>query len=137
MITENVREVLLDVCDHVKCLIKDGACDHLSAGELETWMKLNDIDEYLSASRAAKELGVSMNRFYDLRKAGIIPEPVKFKGLPKPVYAKSDIDGVKRELSRIPEHELRVRILAARAAGKKERRMSVCEKFGVCRAHSE
>lgn len=111
----------MGLCDHVKGLISDGYCDHLRASDVETWMKLGDITEYVSGYQASRILGVSPSRFNDLRLAGLLPEPVKIKGISRLVYSKSKLEEARDAIKKMPEFEVRLKILSAKARMKREK----------------
>lgn len=75
-------------------LRKSGAavCDHLTANDLETWTQLANPAKYYTGEEAVSYLNVTSKRFYEYRKAKLVPDPVKIKGFPKPLYTKVMLD---------------------------------------------
>lgn len=122
LVTNGTRKALASLCDKIKEHILDGACDHMSANDVETWMRFNDLEEYMSAYRASKHMGVSLSKFYEYRKANLVPEPIRIKGMQKAMYPKIVIDNAIKEISAIPEHELKIKLLAAKAAESRKKR---------------
>lgn len=129
LVTDGTRRVLASLCDKIKEHILDGACDHVSANDVETWLRFNDLEEYMSAYRASKHMGVSLSKFYEYRMANLVPEPIRIKGMQKAMYPKAVIDNAIKEISAMPEHELKIKILAAKAAQSKKKREALLSKL--------
>lgn len=67
---------------------------------------------------------VNSKRFYEYRKAKLVPDPVKIKGFPKPLYTKVMLDEAIKTISGMSERDIYMRILNAksRESRAKERR---------------
>lgn len=107
-------------------LRKSGAavCDHLTANDLETWTQPANPAKYYTGEEAVSYLNVTSKRFYEYRKAKLVPDPVKIKGFPKPLYTKVMLDEAIKTISGMSERDIYMRILNAksREARSKERR---------------
>lgn len=92
ILTETLRKSGAAVCDKIKEMFLSGECDHLTANDLETWMQLANPAKYYTGEEAISYLNVTSKRFYEYRKAKLVPDPVKIKGFPKPLYTKVMLD---------------------------------------------
>lgn len=119
ILTETPRKSGAAVCDKIKEMFLSGECDHLTANDLETWTQLANPAKYYTGEEA-----VSYLRFYEYRKAKLVPDPVKIKGFPKPLYTKVMLDEAIKTISSMSEREIYMRILNAksRESRAKERR---------------
>lgn len=99
ILTETLRKSGAAVCDKIKEMFLSGECDHLTANDLETWTQLANP-------------------------AKLVPDPVKIKGFPKPLYTKVMLDDAIKTISGMSEREIYMRILNAksRESRAKERR---------------
>ena len=79
---------------------------------------------YPIGEEAVSYLNVTSKRFYEYRKAKLVPDPVKIKGFPKPLYTKVMLDEAIKTISSMSEREIYMRILNAksRESRAKERR---------------
>ena len=77
-----------------------------------------------SGEEAISYLNVTSKRFYEYRKAKLVPDPVKIKGFPNPLYTKVMLDEAIKTISGMSEREIYMRILNAksRESRAKERR---------------
>lgn len=133
ILTETLRKSGAAVCDKIKEMFLSGECDHLTANDLETWTQLanpakyytgEEAVSYLTGEEAVSYLNVTSKRFYEYRKAKLVPDPVKIKGFPKPLYTKVMLDEAIKTISGMSERDIYMRILNAksRESRAKERR---------------
>lgn len=131
ILTETLRKSGAAVCDKIKEMFLSGECDHLTANDLETWTQLANPAKYYTGEEAVSYLeeavsylNVTSKRFYEYRKAKLVPDPVKIKGFPKPLYTKVMLDDAIKTISGMSEREIYMRILNAksRESRAKERR---------------
>lgn len=124
ILTETLRKSGAAVCDKIKEMFLSGECDHLTANDLETWTQLANPAKYYTGEEAVSCLNVTSKRFYEYRKAKLVPDPVKIKGFPKPLYTKVMLDEAIKTISGMSEREIYMRILNAksRESRAKERR---------------
>lgn len=124
ILTETLRKGGAAVCDKIKEMFLSGECDHLAANDLETWMQLANPAKYYTGEEAVSYLNVTSKRFYEYRKAKLVPDPVKIKGFPKPLYTKVMLDDAIKTISGMSERDIYMRILNAksRESRAKERR---------------
>ena len=80
--------------------------------------------KYYTGEEAVSYLNVTSKRFYEYRKAKLVPDPVKIKGFPKPLYTKVMLDEAIKTISGMSERDIYMRILNAksRESRAKERR---------------
>lgn len=127
--TEGIKKGLMMVCDQVKRMIERGDCNHLSEKEIELLFELSDPNRYMSASQAIVYLDVSRNRFYDLKKAGFIPEPIRMPEIGHPVYSKVEIKRAKDRIDNMGEKAVSMEIVNAKARAKEEKRKEFAKRF--------
>lgn len=72
-------------------MIDNGEFEDLTNEELEQISILIHRPEVLGREEAAKFLGISLNRFHELRNLGVIPPPRKRKGFKEMAYYMSDL----------------------------------------------
>ena len=77
ILTETLRKSGAAVCDKIKEMFLSGECDHLTANDLETWTQLANPAKYYTGEEAVSYLNVTSKRFYEYRKAKLVPDPVK------------------------------------------------------------
>lgn len=113
ILTETLRKSGAAVCDKIKEMFLSGECDHLTANDLETWTQLANPAKYYTGEEAVSYL-----------KAKLVPDPVKIKGFPKPLYTKVMLDEAIKTISGMSERDIYMRILNAksRESRAKERR---------------
>ena len=87
---EYLRRLLLKVLE----MIDDGECDGITAEELTMLTEIIHRPVSVGREDAAKYLGLSLNRFHELRDQGVIPEPRKVKGQKEKLYYTSDLKKV-------------------------------------------
>lgn len=87
-------------------------------------MQVINPAKYYTGEEAISYLNVTSKRFYEYRKAKLVPDPVKIKGFPKPLYTKVMLDDAIKTISGMSEREIYMRILNAksRESRAKERR---------------
>lgn len=110
ILTNTLRISGAAVCDKIKEMFLNGECDHLTANDLETWTQLSQPAKYYTGEEAIDYLNVSTTKFYDLRKARLIPDPIKIKGYPKPLYSKVMLDDAIKQITSMSDKEIRKRI---------------------------
>lgn len=128
ILTETLRKGGAAVCDKIKQMFLKGECDHLTANDLETWMKLANPEKYYTGSEAVRYMGMSQTKFYQCRKAGLIGDPVKLKQFNKPLYSKAVLDKALETLSGMTENQVRIAILAANKKSKDGNKRRICIK---------
>ena len=79
--------LLKKLIEEVRQMIDRGDCDDITEDQLEEISILIHQPEYVGRECAAQMLGVSLNRFYELRDQGIIPMPRKCKGHKEKMYS--------------------------------------------------
>lgn len=79
ILTETLRKSGAAVCDKIKAMFLNGECDHLTANDLETWTQLANPAKYYTGEEAVSYLNVTSKRFYEYRRAKLVPDPVKIK----------------------------------------------------------
>lgn len=72
-------------------MVDDGDCDGITNEELEKISIIIHPPKWVGREDAAKYLGVSLNRFYELRDQGIIKMPRKVRGQKEKLYNTSDL----------------------------------------------
>lgn len=124
ILTDTLRKSGAAVCDKIKEMFLSGECDHLTANDLETWTQLANPAKYYTGEEAVSYLNVTSKRFYEYRKAKLVPDPVKIKGFPKPLYTKVMLDEAIKTISGMSERDIYMGILNAksRESRAKERR---------------
>ena len=94
---DSLRLLLKNALD----LVDRGECDHISVSELE--IIANIVHQPVSVGRedAAKYLGVSLNRFHELRNNGTVKEPKKVKGKKELAYSMVDLKEAKKRIDKM------------------------------------
>lgn len=82
---------LKTILEELLVMIDNGDFEDLTIEDFEKISTLIHRPETLGREEAAKFLGVSMSKFYELRDKGIIPQPRKVKGLKEKVYHMCDL----------------------------------------------
>lgn len=72
-------------------MIENNECEDLTDEELEKISILIHKPITMGREDAAKFMGVSLNKFHELKDYGIIPEPRKVKGFREKAYYLSDL----------------------------------------------
>jgi len=72
-------------------LCKKGKCKYITPEELIILTEIVHKPETMGREDAAKYLGLSLNKFHELRSSGVIPEPRKRKGFKEKEYYTSDL----------------------------------------------
>lgn len=112
---EAKRRLGMALCDKVKQMFARGECDHLSIEDFSLLEKISSTKRYYTPYEAQRYLNVSQSRFYMLRKAGLIGEPIKVSLFNKLVYEKSVLDEAKERLSSMSERDIKISIILAKA----------------------
>ena len=73
-------------------MIDNNEFEDISNDELEMISILIHRPITMGREEAAKYMGVSLNKFHDLKDYGIIPEPRKVKGFKEKAYYVSDLN---------------------------------------------
>ena len=79
--------------------INDEDFEELTSNDLEQISAIIHRPETVGREAAAKFLGLSLNKFHELRDAGEIPEPRKRKGFKEKEYYMSDLRECKERLN--------------------------------------
>lgn len=114
ILTDTLRKSGAAVCDKIKEMFLKGECDHLTANDIETWTQLANPAKYYTGEEAIDYMNLNVTKFYAYRKARLIPNPVKIKGFPKPLYTKVMLDEAIKTISNMDEKEIRRRVLSAK-----------------------
>jgi hypothetical protein len=72
-------------------LCRKGKCKYITSTELIMLTEIIHKPETMGREDAAKYLGISLNKFHELRTAGLIAEPRKRKGFKEKEYYTSDL----------------------------------------------
>lgn len=80
---DRIKALLFKALD----MIDSGDCDDITNDELDQISAIIHRPENLGREAAAKYLGISLNRFHELRDLGIIPMPIKVKGQKEKLYS--------------------------------------------------
>ena len=81
-------------------MIDNGECDGITPEEVEMLSEIIHRPQSMGREDAAKYLGLSLNRFHELRDCGVIPDPRKRRGFKEKEYFKCDLDKAKEYLLR-------------------------------------
>ena len=81
-------------------MVDNGECDHITPEELAVLSEIIHRPQTMGREDAARFLGISLNKFHELRDCGIIPEPRKVKGQKEKLYYMCDL---KKAKERIPK----------------------------------
>jgi hypothetical protein len=73
-------------------MVDEGEFEDLTSTELELISTIIHRPLTMGREDAAKYLGVSLNRFHELKDMGIIAEPRKIKGFKEKAYYVSDLN---------------------------------------------
>jgi len=79
-------------------MVDNGECANLTQEELDTISAIIHQPRTCGREAAAEYLGLSLNRFHELRKAGIIRDPRKVKGLKEKMYYLADLKEAKEHM---------------------------------------
>ncbi len=79
-------------------MIDEGECGHITTEEFAIISDIIHAPRSCGREDAAKYLGVSLNRFHELRDQGIIPEPRPRKGFKEKEYFMCDLKKAKEQL---------------------------------------
>lgn len=118
ILTKEFREGAAKVCEKIRQMFLDGDCDHLTADDLETWMKLSSPAKFFTGEEAVNYSRLGNSRFYDYRRAGLIRDPEKIRGYPKPLYSRTALDDDLEHIASLSEKEIRRRVLSAKGGRK-------------------
>jgi len=72
-------------------MLENNECEDLSDDELEQISILIHRPTTMGREEAARFMGVTLNRFHELKDLGIIPDPRKRKGFKEKEYYASDL----------------------------------------------
>ena len=82
---------LKTILEEILAMIEDHEFEDLSPEDLEEISMIIHRPETVGREEAARFLGVSLSKFYELRERGLIPEPRKRKGFKERAYYMSDL----------------------------------------------
>ena len=124
ILTETLLKTVAAACDKIREMSSSRKCDHTTDNDIQTGTQLANPAKYYTGEEAVSYLNVTSKRFYEYRKAKLVPDPVKIKGFPKPLYTKVMLDDAIKTISGMSEREIYMRILNAksRESRAKERR---------------
>lgn len=80
-----LKEIIKQLIREVEQMIDNGECD-LSPDQIEEIALIVHEPKFYGREDAAKFLGVSLNKFHELRDHGIIPMPRKVRGQKEKLY---------------------------------------------------
>lgn len=86
-------------------MIDDGEFDDITCEDLEQISIIIHNPQTMGREEAAKYLGISLNKFHELRDQGLIPEPRKRKGFKEKEYYLSDLCKYLRD-NNLPPHKI-------------------------------
>lgn len=81
-----LKEIIKQLIHEVEQMVDSGECD-LNPDQIEEIALIVHEPKFVGREEAAKFLGVSLNRFYELRDQGIIPMPKKVRGQKEKLYS--------------------------------------------------
>jgi len=81
-----LKEIIRRLIKEVECMVENDECD-LTPDQIEEIALIVHEPHFVGRECAAEFLGVSLNRFYELRDAGIIPMPRKVRGQKEKLYS--------------------------------------------------
>lgn len=116
------RRLGMNLCDKVKQMFARGECDHLSADDFSLIEKMASSKKYYTPYEAQRYLNISQTRFYDLRRAGLIGEPIKVDMFNKLVYEKSVLDKAIETLNNMSERDIKISIILAKSKANDNKR---------------
>lgn len=82
---------LKTILEEIIVMIDNHEFEDLTIEDLEEISTIIHRPEAMGREEAAKFLGVSLSKFYELRDKGLIPEPRKRKGFKEKAYYTSDL----------------------------------------------
>lgn len=82
-------------------MIDSGECDHITAEQLAMISEIVHAPQSMGREDAAKYLGVSLNRFHELRDQGVIPPARSRKGFKEKEYFVCDLKKAKEKLEKM------------------------------------
>ena len=94
---EYLRKLLLKALE----MLDAGECDHITPEELAMLAEIIHRPVSVGREDAARFLGISLNKFHELRDSGDIPAPRKVKGQKEKLYYMSDLKKVKEKFQGI------------------------------------
>ena len=99
MVVLNVRDRLKSLLQVLSNMIDSGQCDNCTDANIEEIISMIE-PKTMGRESAAKFLGISLNRFHELRDLGVIPEPRCRKGFKEKEYRIDDLTKVKDKIQR-------------------------------------
>ena len=99
MVVLNVRERLKSLLSMFNTMIDAGQCDNCTDVNIEEILSMVE-PKTMGREAAATYLGISLNRFHELRDLGVIPEPRSRKGFKEKEYYISDLNKIKDKIKK-------------------------------------
>lgn len=129
IVNEGIRKAGAMLCDRVKNMFVSGQCDMLTLEDMDMLFSVFDPERYITLDDAIKRLGISRSKFYGLKEAGLVPEPVKIKGIAAPVYSTREIEEAARNLEKMGDSAAHLAVVNARALKKQDERKKLIAKL--------
>lgn len=109
-----IRQLGSQACDTLKRMFLSGECDHLTVTDIQNWISISNTKRFYTADRAAEYMRLCRTRFYDYKRAGLIPEPIRVEESTKLLYTKEMLDNSIKFISSMSEREVKRRIKHAK-----------------------
>ena len=93
-----LKQLAQKMVKELECLIDNDELD-LNPDQLEEIALIIHEPKFLGREEAAKFLGVSLNKFHELRDQGIVPLPMKTKGQKEKLYSVYELRKTMNKLS--------------------------------------
>ena len=81
-------------------MIDRGECANMSQQDLDTLSSIIHQPRSMGRESSAEFLGVSLNKFHELRNSGIVRDPRKVKGMKEKQYYLADLKEAKERMSK-------------------------------------
>lgn len=111
-----VKEMGIALAKKIESMFRNGECDHLTLEKMAEYSaSIMPPQEEVTSTEAAKVLGVSLSRFYQLVDAGLITPPRKIRGSKARLY---NVDALKEDMVKfnaMSKHELNLLIRIGQA----------------------
>jgi len=88
-----LKEIIKHLIREVEQMVDNDKCN-LTPDQIEEIALIVHEPEFVGREEAARMLGVSLNRFYELRDQGIIPMPRKVRGQKEKLYSVYELNKV-------------------------------------------
>jgi len=81
-----LKEIIKQLIREVEQMVDNGECD-LNPDQIEEIALIVHEPRFVGREEAARMLGVSLNKFHELRDQGVIPIPRKVRGQKEKLYS--------------------------------------------------